>query len=105
MISAWPVGDIQFHCRLARFVISKRLELRLGTGESIWGMKGKYDKVGGKHGMLPGNEECLMWSSRWAIGVLMVMEEHRMKLRGQNPGQGVQTGIEEHISSRAAHPC
>jgi hypothetical protein len=43
-----------------------------------------------------------MWSSRWARGVLMVMEERRMKLRGKNPGQGAPTGIEERISSGAA---
>jgi len=34
-----------------------------------------------------------------------VIEEHRMKLRGENPAQGAPTGIEERISSRAAHPC
>jgi len=39
-----------------------------------------------------------MWSAGWARGVLMVMEEHRMKLRGANPGQRAPTGIEEHKS-------
>jgi hypothetical protein len=29
-----------------------------------------------------------MWSAGWAMGVMMVMEEYRMKLRGTNPGQG-----------------
>jgi len=99
------VVEIEFHCRLARFVIPKRLELRLAGGESKWGLKGKYDEFGGKRGAPPGNEECLMWSSRWARGVLMVMEERRMKLRGENPGQGAPTGIEERISSGAAHQC
>jgi len=46
-----------------------------------------------------------MWCARWARGVLMAMEECRMKLRGANPGRGAPTGIEEHISSRAADPC
>jgi len=68
-------------------------------------LKGKYDQFGGKLGAPPGKEERLMWSSRWARGVLMVMEERRMKLRGENPGQGAPTGIEERISRRAAHLC
>lgn len=46
-----------------------------------------------------------MWGARRARGVLMVMEERRMKLRGKNSGQGALTGIEEGISSAAAHPC
>jgi len=86
-------------------VISKRLELRLVSGESKWGLKGKYDEFGGKQGAPAGKKECLMWSSRWARGVLMVIKERRMKLRGVNLGEGVLTGIEEHISSGAAHPC
>jgi hypothetical protein len=90
---------------LGSFVISKRLELRLSSGESKWGLKGKYDEFGGKRGAPQEKEECLMWSSRWARAVLMVMEERRMKLRGENPGQGAPTGIEERISSTAAHPC
>jgi len=45
-----------------------------------------------------------MSSARWARGVLMVMEECRMKLRGANPGQGALTGIEERLCSGAAHP-
>jgi hypothetical protein len=45
-----------------------------------------------------------MWSSRWARAVLMVMEERRMKVRGENQGKGAPTGIEERISSGAAHP-
>ena len=40
---------------------------------------------------------------RWAKGVLMVMEEERIKLRGANPAQGAPTGNEEHIFSGAAH--
>jgi hypothetical protein len=85
-------------------VISKRLKLRLAIGESKWGLRANYDKVGGKRGATPGKEECLMWSSRWARGVLMVMEEHRMKLKSENPGQGAPTGIEECICSGVAHP-
>ena len=34
----------------------------------------------------------------------MVMEERRMKLRGENEGKGAPTGIEDRISSGAAHP-
>jgi len=105
MIPAWQVGEIEFQCRLARFVICKRLELRLASGESQWGLKCKYDEFGGKWGAPSGKEECLMWSLRWARGVLMVMVERRMKLMSENPGQGAPMGIEERISSRAAHPC
>jgi hypothetical protein len=104
MSPAWWVVEIEFQTRLARFVISKRLELRLMSGESKWGFKGKYDEFGGKWGAPPAKEECLMWSSRWAWRVLMVIEKRRMELRGENPGQGAPTGIEECISSRAAHP-
>ena len=68
MLPAWRVGEIEFQRRLARFVISKRLELRLTSGESKWGLKGKYDEFGGKRGAPSGKEECLMWSSRWARG-------------------------------------
>jgi len=99
------VGEIELQCRLAQLVISERFELRLASGESKWGLKGKYDEFRGKRGARPGKEECLMWSSRWARGVLMLMEERRMKLRGENPGQRAPTGIEERISSGAAHPC
>ena len=48
MIPAWRVGEIECQCRLARFVISKRLELRLASGESKLSLKGKYDEFGGK---------------------------------------------------------
>jgi len=65
----------------------------------------QYDEFGGKRGAPPGKEERLMWCARWERGVLMAMEECRMKLRGTNPSQGAPTGIEERISSRAAHPC
>jgi len=99
------VGSIEFQCRLARFVISKSFELRLVSGDSKWGWKGKYDEFGGKRGAPSGKEECLMRSSRWARGVLMVMAERRMKLRGENPGKGAPMGTEQRISSRAAHPC
>jgi len=47
MIPAWRVGEIEFQCRLARFVISKRLELRSASGESKWSLKGKYEEFGG----------------------------------------------------------
>ena len=105
MIPAWRVGGIQFQCRSARFVISERLELRLARGESKWGLKGKYDEFGGKRGAPSGKDQCLMWSLRWARGVLMVMAECRMKLKGENPGHGAPTGIEQRKSSRAAHSC
>ena len=105
MIPAWRVGEIEFQCHLARFVISKWLEFRLASSESKWSLKGKYDEFVGKRGAPPGKEECLLWSSRWARGVPMLMEERKMKLRGENPGQGAPTGIEERISSGAAHQC
>jgi hypothetical protein len=87
MIRAWRVGEIEFQCHLARFVVSNRLELRLASGESKSGLKGKYDEFGGKRGAPPGKEECLMWSSRWARGVLMVMEKRRMELRSAYPAE------------------
>jgi hypothetical protein len=68
-------------------------------------LKAKYDEFKGKPGAPPGQEECLVRSSRWARGVLMVMAERRMKLRGKNPAQGAPTGIKERISSGGAHPC
>jgi len=40
-------------------------------------------------------EEYLMWSEGWTREVLMVMEEHRMKLMGTKPGQGTPMGIEQ----------
>jgi len=36
----------------------------------------------------PATEECLMWGAGWGRGVMMVMKERGMKLRGANPGQG-----------------
>jgi hypothetical protein len=60
----------------------------------------EYDVFGGKRGAPPANEECLMWCSEWARGVLMLMEEGEMKLRAAKPGQGGPTGVEEHPSSR-----
>ena len=48
----------------------------------------QYDEFGGKRGAPPGKEECPMWSTGWAKGVMLVMEECGMKLRGANPGQG-----------------
>jgi hypothetical protein len=86
---------------LAQFVRSKRLELRLASGESNWGLKGKYEEFRGKPGAPPAEEECLMCGSRWARAVLMLMAEHRMNLRGENPGQGAPTQFEERISSGA----
>jgi hypothetical protein len=86
-------------------VISIRLELSLGSGELWWGLKGIYDQFGGKRDAPPGEEDCLMWSSRWPRAVLMAMAEHRMILRGENPGQGALMGIEECITGGAAHPC
>jgi len=45
------------------------------------------DQFTQKRGVPPGKEECLMWSAGWARGVMMVMEECRMKLRGSKPGK------------------
>jgi hypothetical protein len=46
-----------------------------------------------------------MWGARRARGVLMVMEEHRMKLQSTNSGQGALSGIKVCLSSGAALPC
>jgi len=64
----------------------------------------QYDEFGGKRGVPPGKEECLISCARWARGVVMVIEEWRMKLRGANPGQGAPTGIEERLCSGTSHP-
>jgi len=64
----------------------------------------QYDEFGGRRGVPAGKEECLMSCARWARGVLIVMEECRMKLRGAYPGQGAPTGIDKHLCSGAAHP-
>jgi len=48
----------------------------------------QYDGFVGERGAPPGTEECLMWSAGWASGVMIVMEECGMNLRGPNPGQG-----------------
>jgi len=63
----------------------------------------QYDEFGGRRGAPPGKEECLMSCARWATGVLIVMEECRMKLSGADPGQGMPMGIEERLCSGAAH--
>jgi len=63
----------------------------------------QYDEFRGEREAPPGKEECLMSCARWARGVLMVVEECRMKLRGANPGQGAPTGIEERLCSGAPH--
>jgi len=62
----------------------------------------QYDELGGKRGASPGKEECLMLSAGWARGVLMLMEECGIKLRGAKPGQRRLTGVEECLSSGAA---
>ena len=85
-------------------MISKRLELRLASGESKWSLKGKYDEFWGKTRCT--NRKGGVPDVEFEVGmgpVLMVMEEGRMKLRGENQGKGAPTGIEERISSRAAH--
>jgi len=45
------------------------------------------DEFAGKRVAPPEEEECLMWSAGWARGVMMVMEECGMSLRGANPGE------------------
>jgi len=104
MIQAWRVGEIEFQCRLARFVISKWFEIAVSSQFIKMEIERQYDEFGGRRGAPQGKEECLMSCARWASGVLMVMEECRMKLRGANPGQGALTGIEECLCNGAAHP-
>jgi len=51
----------------------------------------QYDDCGGKRGAPPGKEECLIWSAGWsagwARGVLMLMKERGMLLRGEQGGK------------------
>jgi len=58
----------------------------------------QYDEFGGKRGVPPGQKKCLIRRAGWARGVLMVMVERGMKVRGANPGQRAPTRIEEHLS-------
>jgi hypothetical protein len=69
------------------------------------GFERQYDNFGGKRGAPQGKEECMLRCAWWARGVLMVMEECRMKMRGANRGQEALMGVEEHISSGAAYAC
>jgi hypothetical protein len=55
----------------------------------------QYNEFRGQCAVPPGEEECLMSCARWARGVLMVIEECRMRLRGTNPGQEAPMEIEE----------
>jgi hypothetical protein len=49
----------------------------------------QYDELEAKKGAPPGKNECLICSAGWARGVMIVMEECGMKLRGTYPGQEV----------------
>ena len=73
MIQAWQVGEIEIQCRLARFVISKRV----GMEVILWWIKmefeRQYDEFEGKRGAPPGRRRA--WCRvRWSRGVLMVMQ-------------------------------
>jgi len=103
MIRARRGCEIEFQCRLAQFVISKRFGTEVSMRWITMEVERQYDEFGGMRGAPPGKEECLISCPRWARGVLMVMEECRMKLRGANPGQGAPMGIEERLCSGAAH--
>jgi len=50
------------------------------------GFERHYGEFWGKRGTPRGKEECLMCCVGGARGVLMVIEECRMKLRGVNRG-------------------
>jgi len=104
MIWAWSVGEIEFQCRFPRSVLSKRVGIEVSSRRITMEFEWQYDKFGGKRGVPQGKAECLLWCARWARGVVMVMEECRMKLRGANPGQGAPMGIEKCICSGAALP-
>jgi len=103
-IRAWQVGENEFLCCLARFVISKMFGIDVRFWWITMEFERQYEEFWGRRGVPPGKEEYLMWSAGWAGGVLMVMEECRMKVRGANPGRGVPTGIEECLCSGTAHP-
>ena len=61
----------------------------------------KHDEFRGERAAPPGKDECLRWCARLAKGVLTVVEECRMKLRGTNPGQRAPTGIGKRTSCGA----
>jgi len=92
MIWAGRMGQIEFHCRLAQFVISKRFGIVLRLWWITMEIERQCDEFGGKRGPPQEKKECLMWCARWTKGVRMVMEEYRMILRGANPGQGAPMG-------------
>jgi hypothetical protein len=60
MIRAWRVGEIEFQCRLARFVISKRVGIEVSLRSIKMEFESQYDEFGGKQGTPPGEKECLM---------------------------------------------
>ena len=98
MIRAWRVGEIEFQCHLALFVISTRLELRLARSELKWSLKRNMMNSGGKEvrhqerrsvwcGVLGGKGECWWrWrSAEWNWGVQIQAKEHRQGSRSAYP--------------------
>ena len=60
MIQARKVGENQFQCRLARFVISKRVGIEVSLRWITMKFEIQYNEFAGKRGAPPGKEECLM---------------------------------------------
>jgi len=91
MIQAWQVGEIEFQCRLARFVISKRVGIEVSLRWSKMEFERQYDEFGGKRGAPPGEEECQMscevvngsadGDAQWNWGVQIQAKERRWGLR------------------------
>jgi len=99
MIWAWRVGEIEFECHLARFVISKRLELRLARSELKWSLKGNRMNSGGKE--VRHNERRSVW-----CGVLGRQWECWWRWRGAEWNWRVQIQAKEHRrGSRSAYPA
>jgi hypothetical protein len=54
------VGEIEFQCPLARFVISKRVGSEVSLRLIEMECERQYVEFGGKRRVAPGKEECLM---------------------------------------------
>ena len=106
MIRAWRVGEIEFQCHLAWFVISKWLELRLAHGELEWSLKGNMlnSEVRSKErrsawcGVLGGQGECWWWwrSPEWNWRARIQAKEHQCGLRSANGDWGGPIRLQKH---------
>jgi hypothetical protein len=58
MIRVWRVGEIEFQCHLARFVISETVGIEVSLRLIKMQLERQYDEFGGKTGAPPGEESA-----------------------------------------------